>query len=146
MSFLLVPKELPVPVFNRSNGGKDIDVTWNVITPNRASQEGYVFRYDIRYFQYDDQINDIVVQVGNVTKYKIEGVDEDAEYSVQVRVVVLKSTEPKLTFQYGTWGGGLIRKPVSKLNNYSVTTLCVFKLPHIISLASAKVYEIRVHV
>ena len=116
MSFLLVPEELPIPSYNRSNGGKDIDVTWNVITPNRTLREGYVFRYDIRYFQYDDVSIGIVVEAGNVTKYKIEGVDEDAEYSVQVRVVVLSSTEPRLTFEYGTWSGGLLRKPVSKLN------------------------------
>ena len=45
-----------MPSYNRSNGGKDIDVTWNVITPNRTLREGYVFRYDIRYFQYDDEV------------------------------------------------------------------------------------------
>ena len=116
MPFLLVPEEIPIPSYNRSNGGKYIDVTWNVITPNRVLREGYVFRYDIRYFQYDDVSNSIVVQVGNLTEYKIEGVDKDIGYSVQVRVVVLSSTEPRLTFEYGVWGGGLIRKPVSKLN------------------------------
>ena len=109
--------ELPVPSYNRSNDGKDIDVTWNVIIPNRALREGYVFRYDIRYFQYDDMSNDIVVPVGNVTKYKIQNVDEDTEYSVQVRVVVLKSTEPRLTFEYGTWSGDLITEPIGKLND-----------------------------
>ena len=57
-----------------------------------------------------------MVQVGNVTKYKIEGVEKDTEYSVQVRVVVLSSTEPRLTFEYGVWGGGVISEPTGKLN------------------------------
>ena len=115
--FSLVPGELPVPSYNRSNDGKDIDVMWNVIIPNRTLGEGYVFQYDIRYFKYDDLSNGIVVPVGNVTKYKIQNVDEGTEYSVQVRVVVLKSTEPRLTFEYGIWSGDLITEPIGKLNN-----------------------------
>ena len=90
---------------------------WNVITPNRTLGEGYVFRYDIRYFQYDDYNNStVMIATGNVTEYKIQGIDEDTEYSVQVRVVVLKSTEPTLTFEYGLWGGEVISKPTGKLN------------------------------
>ena len=104
MFFLLVPKELPVPSYNRSNDGKDIDVTWNVVIPNHTLQEGYVFRYDICYFQYDDDGNStVVIPAGNVTEYKIQGVDEDTEYSVQVRVVILNSTESTLTFQYANY-------------------------------------------
>ena len=115
--FSLVPEELPVPSYNRSNDGKDIDVMWNAIIPNRTLGEGYVFRYDIRYFKYDDLSNDIVVPVGNVTKYKIQNVDEGTEYSVQVRVVVLNSTEPRLTFDYSIWSGDLITAPIGKLND-----------------------------
>ena len=101
---------------NRTNNGKDIDVTWNTIIPNRTAGEGYVYRYDVRYYQYEDVGNSIVVPVGTVTQYKIQGVDEDTEYTVQVRVVVLKSTEPTQTFEFGEWGGVLVPKPVGEFN------------------------------
>ena len=114
VTILVVPKELPIPEVSRSNGGADIDVTWNSIAPNRDEGEGYVFRYDIRYFQYAAVTNGIVVKGGNVTSFKIEGVDEDADYSVQVRVVVINSTEPMLTFEYGGWSGKLIQKPIGE--------------------------------
>lgn len=112
---ILVPGGLPIPIASRSNNGTDIDVTWNAIVPNRTNGEGYVFRYDIRYFQYDDDINSITLAGGNTTTYKIEGVSKDTEYTVQVRVVVINSTEPRLTFQMGDWGGKLVPKPIGEL-------------------------------
>ena len=123
----LVPKELPIPLLNRTNNGKDIDVVWNPISPNRTAGEGYVHRYDIRYYQYEDVDNSIVVSVDNVTQYKIQGVDEDTEYTVQVRVVVLKSTEPTQTFEFGEWGGILVPKPVGEFITFTtyITLLSV---------------------
>ena len=99
---------------NRTNNGKDIDVMWNPITPNLTAGEGNVHRYDVRYFQYENVGNSIVVMVGTSTQHKIEGVDEDAGYTVQVRVVVLKSIEPTQTFEFGEWGGLLVPKPVGE--------------------------------
>ena len=43
---------------------------------------------------------------GNVTEYKIQGVDEDTDYSVQVWVVILNSTESTLTFEYANYKKG----------------------------------------
>ena len=101
---------------NRTNDGKDIDVVWNLITPNHTAGEGSVYRYDIRYYRYEDVGNSNVVSVGTNTQYKIQGVDEDTEYTVQVRVVVLKSIEPTQTFEFGEWGGVLVPKPVGEPN------------------------------
>ena len=100
---------------NRSNNGKDIDVTWSIVTPDLTAGEGYVYRYDIRYYQFDDVSNSIVVEGENETSYKIQDVDEKAEYTVQVRAVVISSTEPTLTFELGEWSGPLIQRPIGEL-------------------------------
>ena len=99
---------------NRSNNGKDIDVTWSIVTPDLTAGEGYVYRYDIRYYQFDDVSNSIVVEGKNETSYKIQDVDEKAEYTVQVRAVVISSTEPTLTFEPGEWSGPLIQRSIGE--------------------------------
>lgn len=111
----LVPETLPDPKVVRINGRKDINVTWNAIIPDHTKGEGYVYRYDIRYYQFDDVDNSIVVEGKNTTEYRIMGVGENVEYTVQVRVVVINSTEPTLTFQFGTWGGKQLQKPIGEM-------------------------------
>jgi len=111
----LVPEKLPDPKIVRSNDGKDIDVTWDAIIPNRTKGEGYVYRYDIRYYQFDVS-SSIEVEGKNTTHYKIMDVGENTKYTVQVRVVVINSTEPTLTYQFGTWGGEQIpQEAISEL-------------------------------
>ena len=107
---------------------------WNTIVPNRDQGEGYVYRYDIRYYECGEKDNAIIIDGGHPPAMSdqqmmtIPNVDPDSDYSVQVRVIVLIQSEPDVRFGVGRWSGDVCRDSTTT-GNYiclmtSVVILC----------------------
>jgi len=117
----IVPTELPGYItVARSDNNRTIEVRWDTVVPNRDQGEGDVYRYDILYHECGEQTNPMIINgdhppLGSDQQIvTIPNVDPVAEYSVQVRVIVLIESEPDVKFGVGRWSGDVCKESTGK--------------------------------